>query len=33
MIEKASTDVLLTRRSNVTLQELAFFSTDPPDAG
>jgi hypothetical protein len=33
MIEKASTDVQLTRRSNVTLQELAFFSTDPPEAG
>ncbi len=33
MIEKASTDVLLTRRSNVTLQELAFFSTEPRDDG
>lgn len=30
LIDKASTDVLLTRRSNVTLQELAFFSTEPP---
>jgi hypothetical protein len=33
LIDKASTDVLLTRRSNVTLQELAFFATDSPDAG
>ena len=32
LIDKASTDVLLTRRSNVTLQELAFFSSEPPDA-
>ncbi len=32
LIDKASTDVLLTPRSHVTLQELAFFSTEPPDA-
>jgi predicted nucleotidyltransferase len=31
MIEKASTEVLLTKRSNVTLQELAFFVSEPPD--
>jgi predicted nucleotidyltransferase len=33
LIDKASTAVLLTKRSNVTLQELAFFSSDAPDAG
>ena len=32
LIEKAATNVLLTRRSSVTLQELAFFSAEPPDA-
>ena len=31
MIDKASTSVLLTRRSNATLQELAFFASEPPD--
>jgi hypothetical protein len=31
MIDKASTSVQLTRRSNVTLQELAFFASEPPD--
>lgn len=31
VIDKASTPVLLTRRSNVTLQELAFFAPDGPD--
>src|SRR5215471_10005226 len=31
MIDKASTDVLLTKRSHVTLQELAFFVSEPPD--
>ena len=30
-IGKASTPVRLTRKSNVLLQELAFFSLDPPD--
>jgi hypothetical protein len=30
-IGKASTPVRLTKRSNVLLQELAFFSLDPPD--
>jgi hypothetical protein len=29
MIDKASTAVLLTRRSHVTLQELAFFASEP----
>ena len=33
MIDKASTSVLLTKRSNVTLQELAFFASEPPDGG
>ena len=31
LIGKASTAVLLTKRSNVTLEELAFFSSEPPD--
>ena len=31
LIGKASTAVQLTRRSNVTLEELAFFSSEPPD--
>src|SRR5262249_32062369 len=31
MIDKASTPVLLTRRSNVTMEELAFFASEPPD--
>jgi predicted nucleotidyltransferase len=31
MIDKASTAVLLTRRSSVTLQELAFFASEPPE--
>ena len=31
LIDKASTPVLLTRRSNVSLQELAFFASEPPD--
>jgi predicted nucleotidyltransferase len=31
LIDKASTAVLLTRRSNVSLQELAFFASEPPD--
>lgn len=31
LIEKASTSVQLTKRSNVTLQELAFFASEPPD--
>jgi predicted nucleotidyltransferase len=33
LIDKASTDVQLTRRSNVTLQELAFFASESPDGG
>jgi len=33
MIDKASTSVQLTRRSNVTLQELAFFAAEPLDGG
>jgi predicted nucleotidyltransferase len=33
MIGKASTQVLLTKRSNVPLEELAFFASEPPDAG
>jgi hypothetical protein len=33
MIDKASTGVQLTKRSNVTLQELAFFASEPPDGG
>ena len=32
LIDKASTPVLLTKRSNVSLQELAFFASEPPDA-
>jgi predicted nucleotidyltransferase len=31
LIAKASTPVLLTRRSNVSLQELAFFASENPD--
>lgn len=31
LIDKASTPVLLTRRSNVSLQELAFYVSEPPD--
>ena len=31
VIDKASTPVLLTRRSNVPVEELAFFSSEPPD--
>jgi hypothetical protein len=31
LIGKASTSVLLTKRSNVTLEELAFFHSEPPD--
>jgi hypothetical protein len=31
LIGKASTPVLLTKRSNVTLEELAFFCSEPPD--
>jgi len=31
LIGKASTPVLLTRRSHVTLQELAFFASEPAD--
>jgi hypothetical protein len=31
LIDKASTPVLLTKRSNVSLQELAFFASEPPD--
>lgn len=31
LIDKASTAVLLTRRSSVTLQELAFFASEPPE--
>jgi hypothetical protein len=31
MIDKASTSVLLTKRSNVTLQELAFVASELPD--
>ena len=31
LIDKASTPVLLTKRSNVTVEELAFFSAEPPD--
>lgn len=30
LIDKASTPVLLTKRSNVMLQELAFFASEPP---
>jgi uncharacterized protein len=30
-VGKASTSVQLTRRSNVTLEELAFFHSEPPD--
>jgi predicted nucleotidyltransferase len=33
LIDKASTPVLLTRRSNVSLQELAFFASETPDGG
>lgn len=33
LIDKASAPVMLTKRSNVTLQELAFFAADEPDAG
>ena len=29
LLIKASTSVLLTRRSNTSLEELAFFSADP----
>lgn len=32
LIGKASTGVLLTKRSHVTLEELAFFCSEPPDA-
>jgi hypothetical protein len=32
LIDKASTNVLLTKRSTITLQELAFFSGEPTDA-
>jgi hypothetical protein len=31
LVDKASTPVLLTRRSNVSLEELAFFAVEPPD--
>jgi len=31
LIDKASAPVLLTRRSNVTVEELAFFASEPPD--
>jgi len=31
LIDKASTPVLLTKRSNVPVEELAFFSAEPPD--
>jgi predicted nucleotidyltransferase len=31
LLDKASAPVLLTRRSNVSLQELAFFAAEPPD--
>jgi hypothetical protein len=31
LIDKASTAVQLTKRSNVMLQELAFFASEPPD--
>jgi len=31
MIGKASTQVLLTKRSSVPLEELAFFASEPPD--
>jgi hypothetical protein len=31
LIGKASTPVLLTKRSNITLEELAFFYSEPPD--
>ena len=31
LIGKASTAVHLTRRSNVTVEELAFFYSEPPD--
>ena len=33
MIDKASTSVLLTKRSPVTLQELAFLASEPADGG
>jgi hypothetical protein len=33
LIDKASTPVLLTKRSNVSLQELAFFASEPADEG
>jgi len=32
LIDRGSTAVLLTKRSNVSLQELAFFASEPPDA-
>jgi predicted nucleotidyltransferase len=32
LIDKASTAVLLTKRSHITLQELAFFASEPLDA-
>jgi hypothetical protein len=31
LIGKASTQVMLTKRSNVTVEELAFFHSEPPD--
>jgi hypothetical protein len=33
LIGKASTPVRLTKRSHLEVQELAFFSLDPPSAG
>jgi hypothetical protein len=32
LIDKASAPVQLTKRSNVSLEELAFFASEPPDA-
>jgi hypothetical protein len=31
LVGKASTPVRLTKKSNVAVQEMAFFSLEPPD--